>query len=772
MAQSATRVVSSRASAVRLTRCHTEDVIIGSACETSLSIGQTLPSKLKVLKRVLFLRKQNPNLSQQDLFCTIIDELEDIWQRAGFTSDLINRRNQLIRELAVLFLKWTNIKKASNSRRKTKQFIEDKARFLSDMKFLFDLAPSNIEHLLRSSRLPTWREDFDFLQGQRKIPQEGRMAGIDNSSIQREKNRIKRNSQPKEGNLHLTDATDTTEEQNSMDDISDSDEDFHEPVRFRAKSATVAIELPRKYVSKATTSLADRTGLSIRGHTAIQASLIKVGGGSVNDFAMSRSTTHRHRLEARAELSTSIREHWTSSKQTNVILHWDSKAITYVDGKTDERLAVLVTGVGISSRHKLLGIPIIPHSTGWAQKEAIIDLVRQWDIEGNVVGMTFDSTASNTGEKNGSASLIEQHMGHALLWLTCRRHIYELHIKHAAVAVSGKTVGPGDGLFKRFRKDWDNIDHSVEDLILFNWQCVDSFLQDQAKNVLQWGEKCLENDTFPREDYKELIQLTVLYFGGEIKGRFVFRKPGAFHHARFMSKCIYYLKIQMMNARFIMSNEERSQVRRMADFVALFHSKSFLRSSLASAAPVEDLQYFFLMNQYRQHDEQLADAVILSCKRHLWYLCEELVALCIFNKNLHPLWRAALARKLFETPRPSVFSPAKPGFPSIDGDECILSFIGPRSWLIFHLLKMSREQVDWMQLPVEYWDRMTYYRQVESFVNNLPVINDAAERGVKLVTDFKDFTQDPSRQEDLFQVIEEHRNRVASINSKRDLENV
>ena len=69
MAQSATRVFSEseETSAVRHTQYYIEDVIIGSGRETSLSIGQKLPTKLKVLKRALFLRKQNPKLGQQDL---------------------------------------------------------------------------------------------------------------------------------------------------------------------------------------------------------------------------------------------------------------------------------------------------------------------------------------------------------------------------------------------------------------------------------------------------------------------------------------------------------------------------------------------------------------------------------------------------------------------------------------------------------------------------------------------------------------------------------
>ena len=80
---------------------------------------------------------------------------------------------------------------------------------------------------------------------------------------------------------------------------------------------------------------------------------------------------------------------------------------------------------------------------------AILDLLKHWDIEENVVRMTFDSTASNTAEKNGSAALIEQHVGRALLWLTCRRHIYELHINTESTSQGGKN---GPFFRKRLKK--------------------------------------------------------------------------------------------------------------------------------------------------------------------------------------------------------------------------------------------------------------------------------------------------------------------------------
>ena len=55
----------------------------------------------------------------------------------------------------------------------------------------------------------------------------------------------------------------------------------------------------------------------------------------------------------------------------------------------------------------------------------------------------------------------------------------------------------------------DNIDHSVEDLVLFDWESSEPFLCEQAEIVQRLGEHSLDNDTFPRENYKELVELTV-----------------------------------------------------------------------------------------------------------------------------------------------------------------------------------------------------------------------------------------------------------------------
>ncbi|KZR96529.1 Cc8K15.2-like protein [Daphnia magna] len=85
------------------------------------------------------------------------------------------------------------------------------------------------------------------------------------------------------------------------------------------------------------------------------------------------------------------------------------------------------------------------------------------------------------------------------------------------------------------------------------------------------------------------------------------------------------------------------------------------------------------MTWYEKECKEIAGAAITSCKRHLWYLTEELVVLCIFNENLSVTTRFLVAHKLFNTPKPNEFPPGKPSFPDFNIEEIplLLSLIGP-----------------------------------------------------------------------------------------------
>jgi hypothetical protein len=50
-------------------------------------------------------------------------------------------------------------------------------------------------------------------------------------------------------------------------------------------------------------------------------------------------------------------------------------------------------------------------------------------------------------------------------------------------------------------------------------------LENLANSLIEWGTRILEEDVFPRSDYKELLELTLVYLGGVVYP-FSFHKPG------------------------------------------------------------------------------------------------------------------------------------------------------------------------------------------------------------------------------------------------------
>ena len=71
------------------------------------------------------------------------------------------------------------------------------------------------------------------------------------------------------------------------------------------------------------------------------------------------------------------------------------------------------------------------NSTGVSKCQDAMHMAKDWEIVDNIIGTCFDTTASNTGARQGAAILIESQLKRAILYLACRHHHCESHIKHA-----------------------------------------------------------------------------------------------------------------------------------------------------------------------------------------------------------------------------------------------------------------------------------------------------------------------------------------------------
>ena len=74
-----------------------------------------------------------------------------------------------------------------------------------------------------------------------------------------------------------------------------------------------------------------------------------------------------------------------------------------------------------------------------------------------------------------------------------------------------------------------------------------------------------------------------------------------------------------------------------------------------------------------------------------------------------------------------------PTFPNLTNITKLKSLIGPKSWVLFHSLKIS---ANWLHKPFTEWQKDSNYKEVEIFLRHVKVVNDLSERAAKLMQDF------------------------------------
>lgn len=71
------------------------------------------------------------------------------------------------------------------------------------------------------------------------------------------------------------------------------------------------------------------------------------------------------------------------------------------------------------------------------------------------------------------------------------------------------------------------------------------------------------------------------------------------------------------------------------------------------------------------------------------------------------------------------------------------------------MLNVKDERLNWILATVPLWEKMFGYRKIKIIFRSLEVVNDCAERAIKLITDFKEAAASVEEQEFLMQVVEE-----------------
>jgi hypothetical protein len=246
-----------------------------------------------------------------------------------------------------------------------------------------------------------------------------------------------------------------------------------------------------------------------------------------------------------------------------------------------------------------------------------------------------------------------------------------------------------------------------------------------------------------------------------------------------MAKLIYSIKIcllqQHINSLPRGSVTTAHQVQKVHDFVVFIthvYSTWWMTCSSAVDAPWNDLQLFRKLLQYEAVNANIAKSAIRANQRHLWYLTAEMVPLALFSCFTPNEEKRLLADRLLAIQPSAPVTTltyrygtgfGKPQFLANDNitlSSKLADFVLVDSWFTFYTLKL---QPSFLHEEITCWPESAAYQTSLANVQAINVINDCAERGIKLSNDFLKSAKNETVYQNKLQVIENDRRRQPNL---------
>ena len=210
--------------------------------------------------------------------------------------------------------------------------------------------------------------------------------------------------------------------------------------------------------------------------------------------------------------------------------------------------------------------------------------------------------------------------------------------------------------------------------------------------------------------------------------------------------------------------EMMGALQRFIQFFTLIYIPFFLKSSVGVDSSYNDLDMYAKLFKYRKFDADLADKALAVMKRHGWYLVEQMVPMALFSNKVDMDTKSHMASRLLTFTPPEKFDLGKPKFPEIKPGTKLVELLGVNSYMLFSILKAD---YNWLQKDPKDWNADPDYLKVKEFVRTVKTVNDCAERGVKMITEYAAIlTKDEKMRDWLLQGVESNRRKYPDFNIK------
>jgi hypothetical protein len=739
-----------------LTRRNDEIYLIGIRNSESISRLNQLPTIRQVLQRFHYFLHANKSIRNSSHLT--VEELILVWSKAAIPMRLVKHIVDMIEKV---HSKWLLLKK--NKGRSSKSQKNREQIFVNELNNIFDISHANALAQMRN------QTDLDFLYDQRH-DRKMFMTSIDKKLENKQQRALQRKIEEEKRRQKAVEATASTSlvrqikytEDETDEDLSCSDNDvefepFHvkQKAKLENKEEIITKNIKTNLFNSHVTGALDRNKISDRQALRLMVPLTVALGHNPSSLSISRSTIQRRRKEARKEHAINTKN--TFTPKYPLVVHWDGKILPFVVGHGKvERLPVLVSGDG---EEKLLGVPKLEAGTGQNVADAVYDLLFEWNVLDNVKALGFDTTSVNTGKFKGACTLLEQKIGHDMLWLACRHHTMEIILAKIFCLCFGASNSPDIPMFKSFKTIWRDI--SKDKYLGLNLKEETETFVGTTLSTLKYF---LTENKSPRDDYLELCELVLIVLN-KPPSKIHWRAPGPIHHARWMSKLIYAIKIflfRKQNSIFNLTKREETQLQRFVLFGALLYTKVWIEAPLAAEAPRNDLNFWLNLKKYEAIDSEISIAARMVLERHLWYLSDELVGLALFSTEVTSIEKSEIVIGMEkETDKRQI----RGNTSLLKNNVNLGMFATKRSLKLLTILEIKDS---FLNLPPEEWPQNEEYQQGRDRIKQLRVVNDTAERGVKLFEEYnKLLTYDEEEKQFLLQVIEANRKTVPTETTKK-----
>lgn len=272
----------------------------------------------------------------------------------------------------------------------------------------------------------------------------------------------------------------------------------------------------------------------------------------------------------------------------------------------------------------------------------------------------------------------------------------------------------------------------------------------------------LQKETI-RKDYRELLELTVIFLGGQLPNGNRFRALIPIHHARWMAKAIYALKIFLFRDQFQFFRKEKSQLANVCIFIVSSYLKAWFTASDAVTAPNNDLVLLKELatnaNTNSSPLRKIYEAAFKKFKSHLWYLSEFLVPLALFDESVSTDYKRKMcqAMKTRCALSDDDHMQRKTGIDNLEfiQGSTLDDFFTKRSMKFFEILRIDD---GFLECDPSTWVNRDDFAQAFEMVRSLHVTNDVAERSVSLIIEYNNLlAKDEAGKQNLLLVVNKHR---------------